>query len=275
MERDRGFWEALREQAAERHRSSEAPSPDEVLAFVEGRLDGAERERVAEAMAAHPAAARLALDLKAFPDAAPGTGRDDASAPAAADIWHRIEDGLAGASSAAAPAAAPGDPARLDRAGRGSATVAPRRAGGEWWVAVAAAIAGAAIGVAGVRIADRDLPQPNPEILTLAPRGEGVTRGGRSERRPAGDEPERLVLILEYAGPTEPGHQALVLRDARGRVLWTTRDLRRGDDGSFTISVPAGFLGPGPHTLELHRGDGTASPPLAVYDLDPGRRATR
>jgi hypothetical protein len=276
MERDKRFWEALREEVAERRGSGEAPSPDEVLAFVEGRLDGAEREQVADAIAASPATARLARDLARFPDVEPDRVPGRVSAEDAADLWRRIEAGLERAPAADEPAAPVAEgPAPLRRVLRRLPTIAPRRAGLPRWTAVAAALVGAVVGVAGLRLADRDLPQPNPEVLTLMPRGEGLTRSGAAEQRSVAGEFDRLVLILEFGGAIEPGPYRLVLRDQEGRALWTTRDLRRGADGSFTLSLPAGFLGAGAHMLELHGTRDPESPPLAIYDLDPGRPATR
>lgn len=276
MERDERFWEALREEAAERRLSGEAPSPDDVLAFVEGRLEGAERERVADGIAAFPAAARLARDLARFPDVEPERDPGPISAENAAELWRRIEAGLKGAPTGAEPLATVAEgPIPSRRPAPRSLPAPPRRSGVPWWTAVAAALVGAVVGVAGQRLALRDLPQPNPEIRTVAPRGEGATRGAASERPSTPADSGQLVLILEFAGQVEPGPYGLVLRDHEGRELWATGDLRREADGSFTISISRGFLGSGVFTLELLRPGSPSSPPLAVYDLDLRRSATR
>lgn len=60
-----------------------------------------------------------------------------------------------------------------------------------------------------------------------------------------------------------------------GRELWTTGDPRREADGSLSVLIPSGFLGPREYTLELLKPGGRASPPLAVYDLDLRRQTTR
>jgi len=276
MERDGRFWETLRAEAAARRRAGEAPSPDEVLAFVEGRLEGAERERVADGIAAFPAAARLARDLARFPEVEPDRDPGRISEEDAAELWRRIEARLEGAPTGAEPdASAARGPIPSRRAAPRSLATAPRRAGIPWWIAVAAALLGVVVGVSGLRLALRELPQPNPEIRTLTPRGEGTTRGAASERPSAPGDSGRLVLILEFAGHVEPGPYGLVLRDHAGHEVWATGDLRREADGSFTLSIPGGFLGSGVFTLELLRPGSPSSPPLAVYDLDLRRSATR
>jgi hypothetical protein len=276
MERDDRFWETLRAEAAARRRAGEAPSPDEVLAFVEGRLEGAERERVADGIAAFPAAARLARDLARFPDVAADRQPGPLSAADAADLWRRIDPRLEEARSGAGPDARPAEePGAPVRSAPAPPPAAPRRSRVPWWAAAAAVLLGAVLGVAGQRLADRDLPQPNPEIRTLTPRGEGTTRGGAAQRPPTPRDPVRLVLILEFAGAAEGELYRLVLRDRAGRELWATGDLRREADGSFALAIPRGFLGAGEYTLELHRPGDRAAPPLAVYDLDLRRRANR
>jgi hypothetical protein len=254
MERDERFWKALEQQAEEdRFGPDEQPAPDEVLAFVEGRLEGAEHERVADAIAASPSAARLARDLARFPTVEPDRGAEPAMTETeAAAAWRAIAGKLEIASEA--PRLGTRQPPARSR------TSAP------WWVAAAAALAGIVVGVAGQRLAVYDAPQPNPEVRTLMPRGEGVTRG--AEPRPLPGHSDSLVVVLAFAGPLEPGGHGLALRDASGRLLWFTRGLRRRADGTFTVTIPASYLGSGIYTLQLHRSGDLRSPPLATYDLD-------
>src|SRR3954468_21816061 len=61
--------------AAQRNELGEPPSPEELLAYRDGRLDPEARQRIEDKIAIYPEAARALADLAAFPDveAAPGT----------------------------------------------------------------------------------------------------------------------------------------------------------------------------------------------------------
>src|SRR4051812_44242812 len=65
--------------ARKREELGEPPTPEELLAWRDGRLDPAARERLEAKIAVHPDAARALADLAAFPDLEPGPGAPDLS----------------------------------------------------------------------------------------------------------------------------------------------------------------------------------------------------
>lgn len=263
MENDEQFWRALRDQTLDTRRRAEEPSPEEVLAFVEGRLEGTERERVAEAIAAFPAAARLARDLTRFPEAGSDEVRSPEGSADATAIWRKIRSKLDSAEHIAEPSIHRGTGAT------GLPSVRPpaarRRTGIPWWAAAAAALLGIFVGFAGQRLATRHLPEPNPEVRTLMPRGQSLSRGAGAQ--PVAGRSGRLVLELAFAEAIDAESYTLLLKDSADRILWSTADLRRHEDDTFSVTIPSGFLGPGSYILELRRPLDLRSPPLAVYDL--------
>lgn len=289
MDDDQRFREALREQAEQtRRRLVAPPTPDEVLAYVERRLAGAERERVADGIAAFPEATRLARDLARFPaveaDGEPEGGRGIEAEAAAA--WGVVRARLEGdAESETEAVVGGGEPALAERgAGPGDGEPGPgdgvsfrRHVGSHptgshagrhvrWWAAAAAVLAVAAAG-AGYRLWLAERPQPNPEVRTLQPRAAGGSRGAPAPPVQVPRESGRLILVLAYAGPTAPGAHALAVREERGEVRWSTDELRRRSDGTFTVSIPRRFLGPGDYVLELRPAGEPGTGPIAVYDL--------
>jgi len=60
--------------ARKRKELGDPPTPEELLAYRDGRLDPAARERLEAQIAVYPDAARALADLAAFPDIEPGPG---------------------------------------------------------------------------------------------------------------------------------------------------------------------------------------------------------
>lgn len=250
--------------AQERRRlAGEPPDLEAVLAFVEGRLAGEERERVADAITAFPEVAELARELAAF------ESDEDEPAPAPADSqppdWPQLRDRLAAAGWPGAGAAASlSAPASIgDR-------LPPTPSGGRnrWWAAAAALVAVVAgYGAGGGFV--RKSPDPNPLVATLRPAGGGGARGVETPaQRIVARASDPLVMVLAYAGGGDATTYRLDLVDAAGSRLWSTDRLRRGEAGEFTVGLPPGFLDPGSYRLEL-RASGAAGdePPLEAWEF--------
>ncbi|HSS50120.1 MAG TPA: hypothetical protein VLX28_14375, partial [Thermoanaerobaculia bacterium] len=65
--------------ATKRDQWGEPPSPEELLAYRDGRLEPEERLRMEARIAVYPDAARALADLAAFPDVAPAPGTPELS----------------------------------------------------------------------------------------------------------------------------------------------------------------------------------------------------
>jgi hypothetical protein len=253
VEDDQRFREVLREQAEQaRHRLGSAPTPAEVLDFVEGKLEGADRERVADGIAAFPEAGRLARDLARFPEVELDEGAEPPGEAEIASAWQRIR----AADRRLRPA--PPGPARSG--------VPPRR-----WsrrsLAAAAALVAAVLGFAGGHRWVEERPRANPEVRTLAPRSAGGPRGVEALGFGVPVESASLILILPFVGAAEEGSYELTVLEQGGRVLWATDDLWPREDGAFTVEIPRGFLAPGHYVLELRSAVEAGPSPLETYDL--------
>lgn len=91
-------------------------------------------------------------------------------------------------------------------------------------------------------------PQANVPLLFLdAERGSG-DEPTHSLRRPA--PPGVIVLDLVVDPPLLRNYRA-VLRDARGRELWSRADLRPNERETLTLTLPASLLPPGDYSLSL------------------------
>src|SRR5687768_14750066 len=80
--------------ARKREELGEPPTPEELLAYRDGRLDPAARERLEGKIAVHPDAARALADLAAFPDIEPGPGTPDLSDEAIDAGWDAFRQRL-------------------------------------------------------------------------------------------------------------------------------------------------------------------------------------
>ncbi len=65
--------------AVKRDELGEPPTPEELLAYRDGRIDPAERRRMEARIAVYPDAARALADLAAFPAVEPAPGTPEAS----------------------------------------------------------------------------------------------------------------------------------------------------------------------------------------------------
>jgi len=240
---------AARGAKLERH-----PDADEWVDYCLHALGPDDQERLADHLALCPECAHLVLDLKAItkpPPAGPAEPPADLAAQ-----WARL------ASRAARHP-------RADAAAR----VRPRT-----WALAASLVVSAGL-LAWALSLRRDLererqPRADVALADLTP----VARGGERTLQtpaeaviPAGVG--RVVLLLNLGDlRTFPRYRVELVAPA-GRRLWTSRDVRRAEDGTFLLDVPAAALpAPGLYRV-LVEGVGDAGPVrLAEYELRVARQ---
>lgn len=241
--------------AARREELGEPPTPEELLAYRDGRLSPEERRQLEARIAIHPDAARALADLAAFPEVEAAPGVPDLSDEEIETRWPAFRAQLA---------SLPGRPPVPER---------PLSTARRWPPAgrlAAAAVAIVAVGWAGGFLsgrASRELPEPaiNVSIAELAPKRAGGERGVKAVEM--GERSEALVLILgapEGEGFSE--YEAEVL-DARGARIWSREGLHPTQLGTFHLSFPRGVLAPGRYRILLSGREGERKALLATYEL--------
>lgn len=269
--------------AATREELGEPPTPEELLAWRDDRLEPAARQRVEAKIAVHPDAARALADLAAFPDvvAAPGTPELDDEEIGAR--WLAFRERLPAAPARdLTPRAFPGPPGegsggsaelrRLQTPHPGPAppltSPGPRRPGA--LRLAAAAVLALAAGAAGFLAgrATRDLPGSavNVEIAQLPPVDEGGARSAAVEVELPGDAEELVLVLGAPDGEGFPDYQAEVV-DEQGARVWARQGLRPTPFGTFNLAFRRGALGPGRYRLHLTGRDGGSTTPVATYEL--------
>lgn len=245
MERDELLRERTEElQAEARRRLGAPPSPDDLLAYQEGRLAAADRLRVEEGVAAFPEAAGLLRDLARFPDVRPDPG---VAVPPDAEVdarWRDFRERRHGA--------------------RPEATTRPHPAG-RWLRLAAVIVASAGLGLlAGIFLVP-ERARINLALASLSPAGEEGSRGpGERLRIPA--SAGGVLLSLGYApgGAGAPPFE-LTIRSAEGGIVWSRGGLTPSPGGPFLVDLPADLFEDGRYRLELAVPG--AGAPAAVYDL--------
>lgn len=249
--------------ATKRDQWGEPPSPEELLAYRDGRLEPAERQRLEDKIAIYPDAARALADLAAFPVVEPSPGAPELSDEEIGARWQTFRQRL------------PERPPEPVRAAPRVETGVRRR----WYRSpflklAAAALIGLAVGWAagflGSRPAREHAPGPesaiNVKIAELVPAEEGVTRSAPAPlEMPEGSE--ELVLVLGTPVQKDyPVYEAEVV-DSKGQRVWTREGLRPTALGTFQVSFRAGALRPGLLRLRLFGRDGKARTLIAGYEL--------
>jgi anti-sigma factor RsiW len=238
------------------------PSPEELLAYRDGRLDAAERQRIEERIALYPDAARALADLAAFPDLEPAAGTPELSDEEIGDRWQSFRAKL--------PERPPAPPARatpaiatLPRRGLRRTAFEPRLAA----AALAILAVGGIAGFLGGR-ASRLPPESaiNVKIAELAPEGESGARAAPIPlEMPEGSE--ELVLVLGTRAQKDfPAYEAEIV-DATGARIWSREGLQPTPLGTFQVSFRQGALKPGDLHLRLFGREGGARTPVATYEL--------
>lgn len=90
-------------------------------------------------------------------------------------------------------------------------------------------------------------PQGNVPILFLDPERGG---GAPTHQVSLAESPGWIVLALGVDPPHPPSYRA-VLRDAKGREVWSGEGLEANEMETVTVSLPATLLAPGDYTVEV------------------------
>ncbi len=256
--------------AKRRELGGEPPTPEELLAYRDGRLDPAERQRLEAKIAVYPDAARALADLAAFPAIEPAPGVSVPSDEDVAASWQSFRrklEKLPAPQPVAPeePREAPVVPLR---------TAPPRTVHGvpPWWLA-AAASAALTVGLGGGFLAGRATRDPGPAaainvlITELRPTAEGGDRAAAS----AVDLPESaegLVLVLGLDDPGDFAGYTAEIHNAQGARIWSRDGLQPTPLGTFHLSFPRDTLGPGLYRIDLLGHDRAGrTTTLATYDL--------
>jgi hypothetical protein len=238
------------------------PSPEELLAYRDGRLDAAERQRIEERVALYPDAARALADLAAFPDVEPAPGTPELSDEEIGARWQELRSKL--------PERPPAPPARATPVVEAGLRWGRRRSSFDPRLAAAALVILAVGGIAGFLGGRASRLSPasaiNVKIAELAPEGESGSRAAPVPlEMPEGSE--ELVLVL--GPPTQkdfPAYEAEIV-DSRGARIWTRGGLHPTPLGTFQVSFHQGALEAGSLHLRLFGREGGTRTLIATYEL--------
>jgi hypothetical protein len=224
--------------ARKREELGGAPTPEELLAYRDGRLDAAARESVEARMAIHPDAARALADLAAFPDVEPGPETPELPDGDIESRWQSFRP-------------------QLEALPRPVPALRHRPLSWRSPSLAAAAVLLLATGLGLGYLAGRTSPpEPalrpalNPTITELEPVGEDEARAAPApvEMLPGSEE---LVLVLALPATPVFSSYAAEIVDAEGRSLWSGEGLHSTPLGTVQLSFPRATLGPGSYRIEL------------------------
>jgi hypothetical protein len=248
--------------AAKRDELGEPPTPEELLAYRDGRLDPAERRRIEARIAVYPDAARTLADLAAFPAVEPAPGTPDLSEEEIGARWQAFRGRLP----------EPSLPWPLSPKGReGKKTEEKTSRGGFPLKLAAAALAGLAIGGAAGFLAaraSREVPASavNVSIAELRPIEEGGSRSAPAMLELPEDSEELVLVLATPAQEDFPDYEAEIA-DSKGARIWTRQGLRPTAMGTFNLSFRRGALPPGTLRVRLFGRDGERRRLLGTYEV--------
>lgn len=233
MERDEQLRERIEELGAEaRERLGAPPSPEQILAYHEGRLGPDERLAVEEGLAAFPDAARLLRDLVRFPDLEPAAG--DAEPPDD-EIDARWQEFRA---------------RRQPTAGARRTASSTPRAVWSWLRLAAVAVLAAGLGYAVGSWSRAPESRVNLASAALMPVGSDTARGGEAEEVRLAEAAEGLVLSLYYP-QAPPAAYRLTVHRKDGDAVLERGGLAPPADDWFLVDLPPQGLTPGRYRIEL------------------------
>jgi anti-sigma factor RsiW len=245
--------------AEKREQLGEPPTPEELLAYLDGELDDAARQVIEAKIAVYPDAARALADLASFPDVEPAPGTVEPTDEEIAATWQALRQRLGETRPAAPPPrvlAAPSRPRRLPA----------------WKLAAAAALVLAAWTAGFLMGRSASAPQPeaavNVVIAELSPLETAIRSSPAAVELPA--RSEELVLVLGLAADADEGpfadYRAEIV-DASGGRLWSRQGLRPTPLGTFHLAFRRGALAPGTYQIHLYGQEGERNTLLATYGL--------
>lgn len=246
--------------AEKREQLGGPPTPEELLAYLDGELDDAERQSIEARIAVYPDAARALADLSSFPDVEPAPGTVEPADEEVAATWEVLRRKLGGVR--------PAPPAPLR-----PAEIGPRRRTPVWKLAAAALVILAAGWIGGFLVGrSASVPQPqaavNVAIAELAPLEDAARSAPAAVELPA--RSEELVLVLGLPDGADEGRFAdyrAELVDANGARLWSRPGLRPTSLGTFHLAFRRGALAPGTYQIHLYGQEGERGTLLATYGL--------
>ena len=227
--------------ARKREELGEPPTPEELLAYRDGGLDPAARERLEARIAVYPDAARALADLAAFPDIEPGPGVPDLSDEQIDAGWDAFRQ-------------------RLEKLPRPAPALVPTLGRSTWnpaWRAAAALLLlsiGLGTGYLAGR-ASRSTPEPagparNVQIAELEPvTGDGFRASAAPVELPEGSE--ALVLVLALPGTDGFSGYAAEVLDQDGTRRWSGDGLVPSSLGTIQVSFPREVFAPGIYRIDL------------------------
>jgi hypothetical protein len=256
--------------AARREELGEPPTPDELLAYRDGRLEPAERERLEARIAVYPETARALADLAAFPAVEPAPGTPALTEEEIGARWEAFrerlpEPSLPDQEPPSMPDRRPSLPRPLSPGGREG-----RKKGGGFALRLAAMLAclalGGAAGYFGGR-ASRVVPGSaiNVKITELTPEEEANRGAPAVLEMPEGAE--ELVLVLVTRAQEDFSEYEAEVLDAKGARIWSRRGLRPTAMGTFQVSFRQGALPAGPLRVRLFGRDGGTRRLVGRYEV--------
>lgn len=243
--------------AEKREQLGGPPTPEELLAYLDGELDGAARESIEARIAVYPEAARALADLSSFPDVEPAPGTAEPTDEEVAATWQALRRKLGDVKPAR-----PTPPRPVE--------IGPRRRTSVWKLAAAALVMLAA-GWTGGFLAGRNASAPQPQaavnvtISELAPLTDATRSAPETVELPAGSE--ELVLVLGLADEGRFTEYRAEVVDAAGARLWSGQGLRPTALGTFHLAFRRGALAPGTYQILLYGQEGERGTLLATYGL--------
>jgi anti-sigma factor RsiW len=252
--------------AARREDAGASPTPEELLAYRDGKLEPEERRRLEERIALYPDAARVLADLAAFPDVEAAAGTPELSQADVEARWQAFRRRLP--DLPAAPGATEREGVRASGPG-----AAPLSRGSRPGLRLAAAailglVAGWVAGSRELAVHGRSGSAINVSIAELTPAGgEGLRSAPSPVEIPEGSEELVLVLGAPAREPVGIRGYAAELVDAGGRRIWSRQGLRPTALGTFRLAFRRGALDPGVYQVRLLGRDGRKRVLLATYDL--------
>lgn len=246
------------------------PTPEEIGAYVEGELEGGERERFEARLAVYPEAARAVADLTVFPEVEPAPGADALTDDEVEASWQSFRSRLPQTGPSQAPAVE-SVPARLR-----PAMSAPTE---RYRSLLAAALAVLAVG-AGFLLGRLWSPEPvvlgNAGIVQLTPldpQGASEVSRGRFQTLVPSPAMEALVVILDLGtGETFRAESWTVEVRGPGGTRLRRDGLEPTPLGTIHLVLPA-ELSTGAYEIELTPSGGGVSLRYRLDWLEPSAEA--
>jgi hypothetical protein len=245
-EDDTQLRQALRDLAEEGRSSTEPLDAELLVAYTNDQLSEAEAERVRDHLVGCPQSRALLRELVHFPETQEGMAIPDEVELEGA--WRKVRSRI-------------------------SPPEAPRVAAKTTWIAVAAGLALACVGLGIWGTAQqrtvRELSRPvaNVVIEDLYPIGDPL-RQRETAGLPAlelGETTRELVLVL-HSIEARPGLRARLYRP-KGRELWNSPALEVEPEGTVVLAIPSGSLSPGAYSIALSDDSPGERPQLYAFEI--------